>query len=163
MHMYDRPPAHCVCPCSRGTCTSQTFCSSIILHTLLHWFWLLDPLPKIFACCRCDGPLLQLMLQSGKDTPPRTLYGVLATFGGIPLFNLSNPVQLVAAKPLNACAPLQQSQGMFVALHSWRTVCLAAWSCCSSSWIRSFIYTSSIIPKPCSHTCNCHVMQGMYT
>lgn len=63
---------------------------------------------------QCDGPVLQLQLRNGKDTPPRTLYGVLATFGGVPLFNMSQPAQLVAASPLDACSPLQQSEGMCV-------------------------------------------------
>jgi hypothetical protein len=60
---------------------------------------------------QCDGPLLQLSLRNSSDAPPRTLYGVLATFGGIPLFNTSEPAQLVAAEPLNACSPLQENQG----------------------------------------------------
>lgn len=60
---------------------------------------------------QCDGPLLQLQLYSA-NAPPRTLYGVLATFGGIPLFNLSEAAPLIAAQPLNACGPLQESQGV---------------------------------------------------
>lgn len=60
---------------------------------------------------QCDGPLLQLQLRNSTDAPPRTLYGVLATFGGIPLFNATEPAQLVAAEPLNACSPLPQTQG----------------------------------------------------
>lgn len=72
---------------------------------------------------QCDGPVLQLQLRNGKDTPPRTLYGVLATFGGVPLFNMSQPAQLVAASPLDACSPLQQSEGMCVLC---MCVCLCA-------------------------------------
>jgi hypothetical protein len=60
---------------------------------------------------QCDGPLLQLQLWSGKDLPPRTLYGVLATFGGIPLFNISESAQLIAAEPLNACSQLPETKG----------------------------------------------------
>lgn len=60
---------------------------------------------------QCDGPVLQLQLQARgrKDVPPRTLYGVLATFGGIPqLTNFSSPQQLVVAQPLDACGSVQQ-------------------------------------------------------
>lgn len=67
---------------------------------------------------QCDGPLLQLQLQlqgAGKDAPPRTLYGVLATFGGIPLLsNMSEAAPLVAAEPLDACSPLQALEGVLV-------------------------------------------------
>jgi hypothetical protein len=43
--------------------------------------------------------------------PARTVYGVLATFGGVPPINLTDPQPLVAAQPLDACTPLQPAPG----------------------------------------------------
>lgn len=77
----------------------------------MKWLTLVWLATAVAAEDQCDGPVLLLQLQDGKGSPPRTLYGVLATFGGIPLFNLSQPAQLIAAEPLNACGPLQPSQG----------------------------------------------------
>lgn len=38
---------------------------------------------------------------------PSTVYGVLATFGGIPSFNITQPAGLTAAEPLSACTTIQ--------------------------------------------------------
>lgn len=60
---------------------------------------------------RCDGAVLQLVINSSADPAPSTVYGVLAMFGGIPSFNLSQPTRLIAAEPVNACEPLQKARG----------------------------------------------------
>lgn len=85
------------------TCSAQTAA----------WFALMCLAAQAVAAepDRCDGAVLQLVIKSSTDPAPSTVYGVLATFGGIPSFNLSQPTQLVAADPLNACGPLPKLQG----------------------------------------------------
>lgn len=49
---------------------------------------------------------LQLEAQDGSFV--ETEYGVVGAFGALPSVNGSQPVRLVAAQPLDACAPLAQ-------------------------------------------------------
>jgi hypothetical protein len=70
--------------------------------------------PRHRACTLHDLLLLpmhtqvvQLMIQAQSLPAPSTVYGVLATFGGIPSFNITQPGGLVAAQPLSACTAIQ--------------------------------------------------------
>lgn len=102
-------------------------CSSAHSTRAVKWLTLVWLVTAAAAEDQCDGPLLQLQLHNSTDAPPRTLYGVLATFGGIPLFNATEPAQLIAAEPLNACGPLPETQGADVAQLSMRARLAFVW------------------------------------
>ncbi|KAI8468656.1 MAG: signal peptide peptidase-like protein [Monoraphidium minutum] len=54
----------------------------------------------------CEGPVVELQLEAQDGSFVETEYGVVGAFGTIPSLNASSPVRLVAAEPLDACAPL---------------------------------------------------------
>ncbi|KIY95705.1 signal peptide peptidase-like 2B [Monoraphidium neglectum] len=56
----------------------------------------------------CEGPVVELQLESQDGSFVETEYGVVGAFGTIPSLNGSRPVRLVAAEPLDACGPLEQ-------------------------------------------------------
>eukprot|EP00878_Enallax_costatus_P005247 GHUV01005514.1.p1 GENE.GHUV01005514.1~~GHUV01005514.1.p1 ORF type:complete len:657 (+),score=154.76 GHUV01005514.1:2409-4379(+) len=94
------------------TSTCSDTCSA---HTAA-WFALMCLAAQAVAAepDRCDGAVLQLVIKSSADPAPSTVYGVLAMFGGIPSFNMSEPRRLIAAEPVNACTALQEAQGSLV-------------------------------------------------